>query len=142
MRIRAYVPARRRQVAGVVAPEISSQDHGCPAVPGKDSFPMSQRRRPPVSPEAAAIIRAQLAAGRRRSLTRRSMLGGAAALGAGAALAACGTGGTSGSGSSKPAPAKDISKTDKIVNWGNWPLYLDFDEKKKVYPTLEEFQKL
>jgi spermidine/putrescine transport system substrate-binding protein len=107
---------------------------------------MTQRRRPPVSPEAAAIIRAQLSAGlsggRRRSLTRRSMLGGAAALGAGAALAACGTAGTAGSGSTEPAAAKDISKTDKTVNWANWPLYLDFDDKKKVYPTLEKFQKL
>jgi spermidine/putrescine transport system substrate-binding protein len=103
---------------------------------------MTQRRRPPVSPEAAAIIRAQLSTAGRHSLTRRSLFGGAGALGAAAALAACGTAGTSGSGSTKPGPAKDTSKTDKTVNWANWPLYLDFDDKKKVYPTLEDFQKL
>ena len=107
---------------------------------------MSQRRRPPLSPEAAAIVRAQRALGRssRSSMTRRSMLGGAGALGLGAFLAACGTGGTGGGGgtSAGPSPAADRSRTDKVVNWANWTLYLDFDDKTKTYPTLEKFQKL
>jgi spermidine/putrescine transport system substrate-binding protein len=103
---------------------------------------MTQRRRPPLSPEVAAIVRAQLATGR-SSLTRRSLLGGAGAMGIGAALAACGTGGSSsGSTNVGPSPAADKSKTERMVNWANWTLYLDFDDKTKEYPTLEQFQKL
>ena len=101
---------------------------------------MTQRRRPPLSPEAAAIVRMQLSSG--RSLTRRSLIGGAGALGVGAALAACGTGGDSGAKNTGPSPAADTSKTDRVVNWANWTLYLDFDDKTKTYPSLEQFEKL
>jgi spermidine/putrescine transport system substrate-binding protein len=59
-------------------------------------------------------------------VSRRSVLAGAGAVGAGSLLAACGGGG---SGSSAD------------VRWGNWTLYLDYDSKKKVYPTLEDFTK-
>jgi spermidine/putrescine transport system substrate-binding protein len=83
------------------------------------------------------------------SLSRRSVLLGAAGL---AGLAACGTGasttpsgaGTGGTGTggiAKPSPATDRSATDKVVNWANWTLYLDYDEDTKKYPTLEAFQK-
>jgi spermidine/putrescine transport system substrate-binding protein len=92
---------------------------------------MSQRRRPPLSPQAAAIVRAQL--------SRRSLLGGAGAMGLMAALSACGTGGTSGS-TGTTAPVTDLSATDKIVNWANWTLYLDYDETTKSYPTLKKFE--
>ncbi|HST83363.1 MAG TPA: spermidine/putrescine ABC transporter substrate-binding protein [Kineosporiaceae bacterium] len=103
---------------------------------------MTQRRRPKLSPEAAAIVRAQLSSGRAaRSMSRRSLLGGAGALGVGAALAACSTGGSNGN-TVGPSPAPDRSKTDKVVNWANWSLYLDFDDKTKTYPTLENFQKI
>ena len=57
------------------------------------------------------------------NVSRRSVLAGAGAVGAGSLLAACGGGG----GSSAD------------VRWGNWTLYLDYDSDKKVYPTLEEF---
>jgi len=100
---------------------------------------MTQRKRP-LSPEAAAIVRAQL--------SRRSVLAGALGIGA---LTACGTSGTpessgakpSGSASSdgKPKPAADRSATEKKVDWANWTLYLDYDEETKKYPTLEAFQK-
>jgi len=36
---------------------------------------------------------------------------------------------------------KDLSAEQKIVNWANWTAYLDFDEKTKSYPTLNEFYK-
>ncbi|WP_088288581.1 PotD/PotF family extracellular solute-binding protein [Kineosporia sp. A_224] len=111
---------------------------------------MSQsHRRPPLSPEAAQIVRA-MQAGR---LSRRSMLTGAGALGMGAFLAACSTSAPGATGSAtggagtgtapagKPSPAVDTSDTDKVVNWANWTLYLDFDDKSKTYPTLEAFQK-
>ena len=92
----------------------------------------------PIDPRVQALVRA--------SLSRRSVLLGAAGL---AALAACGTGsstpsGTGGGGSTgpaKPSPATDRSDTDKVVNWANWTLYLDYDEDTKKYPTLEAFQK-
>jgi spermidine/putrescine transport system substrate-binding protein len=100
---------------------------------------MTQPKRP-LSPEAAAIVRAQL--------SRRSVLAGALGIGA---LTACGTSGTpessgakpSGSASSdgKPKPAADRSATEKKVDWANWTLYLDYDEETKKYPTLEAFQK-
>ena len=101
---------------------------------------MTERRRPPLSPPAAAIVRAQLGTG--RSISRRSLLGGAGAVGLGAFLAACGTSGSSTSGAVGPSAAKDTSKTDKVVDWANWPLYLDFDSKTKTHPTLENFQKI
>ncbi|WP_088314261.1 PotD/PotF family extracellular solute-binding protein [Kineosporia sp. R_H_3] len=110
---------------------------------------MSQpHRRPPLSPEAAQIVRA-MQAGR---LSRRSMLTGAGALGMGAFLAACSTSAPGATGSAtggagtgtapagKPSPAVDKSDAEKVVNWANWTLYLDFDDKSKTYPTLEAFQ--
>jgi spermidine/putrescine transport system substrate-binding protein len=106
------------------------------------------RRRPPLSPEAAALLRAL---GPTAGPSRRSLLAGAGALGLGAALAACGTkgagtttggGGASGSATATgPAAAADRSDTEKLVNWANWTLYLDYDDKTKKYPTLEAFQK-
>jgi spermidine/putrescine transport system substrate-binding protein len=56
-------------------------------------------------------------------VSRRSVLAGAGAVGAGSLLAACGGGGG--------------AETD--VRWGNWTLYLDYDSDAKVYPTLEDF---
>lgn len=93
----------------------------------------------PLDPRPDALVRT--------ALSRRSVLLGAAGL---AALSACGTGsttpaapsGTSGtSGATGPSPAADRSATEKVVNWANWTLYLDYDEDTKKYPTLEAFQK-
>ena len=99
---------------------------------------MTRPPRPPLSPQAAALVRAQL--------SRRSLLAGAGALGLGALLGGCGTSGTptSAGGSattSGPKAAADVSDTDKRVDWSNWTLYLDYDDKTKKYPTLEAFQK-
>jgi spermidine/putrescine transport system substrate-binding protein len=106
------------------------------------------RRRPPLSPEAAELLRALGPVGP----SRRSLLAGAGALGLGAVLAACGTKGTgtttgtgggtsSGSAATGPAAAADRSASEKVVNWANWTLYLDKSEDEKSYPTLEAFQK-
>jgi spermidine/putrescine transport system substrate-binding protein len=93
----------------------------------------------PVDPTIQQLVQARL--------SRRSVLFGAAGAGLAAALAGCGTGsstpsGTGGgtSGAPKPAAAADKSDTEKVVNWANWTLYLDYDEKTKKYPTLEQFQ--
>lgn len=82
-------------------------------------------------------------------ISRRSVLRGAGVLGLGAALAACGTPGTGGSPASAGAgpttaalkAATDVSATEKKVDWANWTLYLDYDDKSKTYPSLEAFKK-
>src|SRR3954452_19186043 len=121
-----------------------------PSVPAQKGTTMP-RRRPPLSPEATAVVRALTGEAGAAGPSRRAVLGGAGALGLGALLAACGTSGTPGagggggrpstSGSAGPSPAQDRSDTDKVVNWANWTLYLDYDDKTKKYPTLEAFQK-
>ncbi len=100
------------------------------------------RRRPsrPLSPEAAAVVRWLAPAAARTS--RRTVLGGAGALGMSALLAACGTdrdGGTQASAGRPPTP--DASGGDKVVNWANWTLYLDTSNDGKTYPTLDAFEK-
>ena len=79
----------------------------------------------------------------RRLLSRRSVLRGASAAGVLAAggplLAACGTKGAQKS-ASEQAAATDLSSKEKVVNFSNWPLYIDVDAKnQKKHPTLDEF---
>jgi spermidine/putrescine transport system substrate-binding protein len=74
-----------------------------------------------------------------RGLTRRRVLGGAAAVGGMAVLTACGSKGTK---NTDAAPAaSDRSDTDKLVNWSNWPEYIDVDDSNQTHPTLIEFTK-
>ena len=75
-------------------------------------------KKSPLSPEARSIINARV--------SRRAVLAGIGGVGAAGALAACGS--SEGSGASGDA-----------IRWGNWPLYLDFDEANKTYPTLDKF---
>ncbi len=72
-----------------------------------------------LSPEAKSILGAMV--------SRRGVLAGAGGLGAAGLLAACGGG-------------SDSADSANSVRWGNWPLYLDYDEDTKKYPTLEKFQ--
>ena len=97
---------------------------------------MAQRPLPPLCPEARAVLRLQ------RTLSRRHLLAGAGPLGLGAILAGRGTGDSSSKSSDvRPTPAVDSSDTDKAVNWANWTLYLDYDDKIETYPTLDAFSK-
>ena len=89
---------------------------------------MNERQE--LSAQTRAIIRAQM--------SRRSLLVGAGAVVGATTLAACGT---SSKGGSETKAVTDVSDTEKIVRWANWPLYLDYDSKTKQYPTLVEFQK-
>ncbi|MDR3080710.1 MAG: spermidine/putrescine ABC transporter substrate-binding protein [Streptomyces sp.] len=97
--------------------------------------------------EADRLFPAQLAAMRRSfrngraSLSRRSLLrasaGGALAAGGLGALSACGipaAGKTQGGVS-----ASDHSAKEKVVNFSNWPEYIDVDKSGKKHPTLDEF---
>jgi spermidine/putrescine transport system substrate-binding protein len=73
----------------------------------------------------------------RRRLLRNTGLAGAAAIGA-PALAACGTDPveTAGGGT-----AEDLSESEKVVRFDNWPLYIDVDEEdENVRPTLAAFE--
>lgn len=97
-------------------------------------------------PEVRELIALQA----RGRLSRRSVLRGAGGLGVAALLAACGTAGTAPAAgpsagaaptAAGPAPAQDVSATEKSVAWANWTLYLDYDEASKTYPTLEAFKK-
>ena len=100
---------------------------------------MAERPTPdPMSP----VMRAALL----RGLTsRRALVSGALGLGATAALSACGSKGTasnpSGSAAPTAAAAKDLSDTEKVINWSNWTQYIDVSEDEKSRPTLDAFTK-
>ena len=70
-----------------------------------------------LSPEAKSVLGAMV--------SRRAVLAGAGGLGAAGLLAACG--------------GSDSADSANGVRWGNWPLYLDYDEETKKYPTLDKF---
>mgnify|MGYP006282781843 CR=1 FL=1 len=95
-----------------------------------------------VRPESAAI-----AAAMKSSISRRRVLQAAGIGGAAVAVAACGAGGGSAastggtSGAPTAAAAEDLSDTDKVANWSNWPLYIDIDDTTGSRPTLDAFQK-
>ncbi|WP_055493438.1 spermidine/putrescine ABC transporter substrate-binding protein [Streptomyces sp. TP-A0356] len=97
--------------------------------------------------EPDRLTPAQVAAMRRSfrngsaSLSRRSLLrasaGGVLAAGGLGALSACGipaAGKTQGGTSSQ-----DHSAQEKVVNFSNWPQYIDADKSGKRHPTLDEF---
>jgi spermidine/putrescine transport system substrate-binding protein len=73
----------------------------------------------PLSAEARAIINSKI--------SRRALVAGAGALGGAALLSSCGSSGD------------EAASTTGSVRWGNWPLYLDYDEETQLYPTLEAF---
>ncbi len=78
------------------------------------------------------------------AISRRSALAGLAGLAAAGVLTACGSPGRNPSGSasasSSPVAAADKSDTEKLVNWSNWPEYIDVDDKGK-HPSIEAFTK-
>ncbi|MFF4316061.1 ABC transporter substrate-binding protein [Streptomyces sp. 900105755] len=90
------------------------------------------------TPVEAAAMRRSLRTGR-AALARRSFLGGALAVGGAGALSACGipAAGKSQGGVS----ADDHSATEKVVNFSNWPEYIDVDDSGKQHPTLDAFRK-
>jgi spermidine/putrescine transport system substrate-binding protein len=74
----------------------------------------------------------------RGTLSRRTLFRGAGAVALGTLLAACGTSGTNQT-SAKDRAAEDRSDEDKVVNWSNWPEYIDVDEDSGRHPTLAAF---
>jgi spermidine/putrescine transport system substrate-binding protein len=75
--------------------------------------------------------------------TRRQLLGrgaaGASVLTIPGLLAACGGGGGIKNGAAKSTTTAVKRELAKTLNFSNWPLYIDFDEKTKKRPTLDAF---
>ena len=96
--------------------------------------------------QVPSVLQAALARG---LVSRRTTMAGMAGLAGIAGLAACGsagkttTAGPSGAATTKARvkAATDTSDTDKLVNWSNWPSYMDVNEKTKSHPTLDAFTK-
>jgi spermidine/putrescine transport system substrate-binding protein len=102
---------------------------------------MSDNRIPASDdPSDSLVFQAALARG---LISRRTAITGMAGVTALAALAACGSAPqSSGGGATAQAKtAKDLSGSEKLVNWSNWPDYMDVDEKTKKHPTLDDFTK-
>ncbi|HNN48027.1 MAG TPA: hypothetical protein PKM12_03595, partial [Marmoricola sp.] len=101
----------------------------------------TRRNRRPADPQVAALVDAvQNAPFSRRNLMRFGIgagVAGAAGLGA----AGCAPPKPPAGGINNLKLPKDLSETQKIVNWANWTAYLDYDEKTKSHPTLDEFHK-
>jgi spermidine/putrescine transport system substrate-binding protein len=81
---------------------------------------MANSPKKPLSTEARAILDSKF--------SRRALVAGAGALGGAALLSSCGSGGE-----------EAASTTTGSVRWGNWPLYLDYNDETQLYPTLEAF---
>jgi spermidine/putrescine transport system substrate-binding protein len=101
-----------------------------------------------MSDQVPSVFQAALARG---LVSRRTAMAGMAAVTAATAVAACGSagkspGGSAGAGGSTSTKAlvksaTDRSDAEKVVNWSNWPEYIDVDDKTKSRPTLDAFTK-
>lgn len=90
-------------------------------------------KQDPSAQQIAGMIKSSVS---RRRVMQAAGLGGVAVV-----AAACGAGGDDGaSASASPASAADQSSTDKVVNWSNWPLYLDVNDETGEYPSLKAFE--
>ncbi|MGZ0233262.1 polyamine ABC transporter substrate-binding protein [Streptomyces sp. CPS1] len=89
-----------------------------------------------------AAIRRSFRSGR-AALTRRSLLrasaGGALAIGGLGTLSACGI--PAATKNQGGVSADDHSADEKVVDFSNWPEYIDVDGKGKRHPTLDAFAK-
>ena len=90
----------------------------------------------PQDPMLAELVKMS----RRKTLTRRTALAGAAGVGAALGLAACAPAGNGGATSEALVPATDVSDSEKVLIWNNWPGYMDLAEDEVTKPTLERFQ--
>ena len=91
----------------------------------------------PQDPMLAELVKMS----RRKTLTRRTALAGAAGVGAALGLAACAPAGDGGGATSEGlVPATDVSDSEKVLVWYNWPGYMDLSEDELSKPTLERFQ--
>ena len=97
------------------------------------------RRERRVAPEEEQMSEHDPVLGRR--ITRRTMLEGTALAGVGAFLAACETSGQSSAPTAAASSeASGEPSASDVLNFANWPLYIDQDEgSPPTSPTLEQF---
>ena len=74
----------------------------------------------------------------RGTLSRRTLFRGAGAVALGSLLAACGTEPQAPRAAAERS-AEDLSDREKVVNWSNWPEYIDVDEESGESPSLQAF---
>jgi spermidine/putrescine transport system substrate-binding protein len=93
-----------------------------------------------MSQHTPSAFQAALARG---MISRRAALGGMAGVTAAFALAACGSKGTAAAQTTSKLTkaAKDLSASEKVVNWSNWPEYIDVNDKTQRHPSIDAFQK-
>ncbi|MGW3205462.1 polyamine ABC transporter substrate-binding protein [Streptomyces sp. NPDC001135] len=101
---------------------------------------MEQYEPDRLTPVEVAAMRRSLRNGR-AAMTRRSLLrasaGGALAAGGLGALSACGI--PAATKTQGGVSADDHSAKEKVVDFSNWPEYIDVDDKGKRHPTLDVF---
>ena len=73
---------------------------------------MANSPKKPLSTEARAILDSKF--------SRRALVAGAGALGGAALLSSCGSGG------------EEAASTTGSIRWGNWPLYLDYNDETQL----------
>jgi spermidine/putrescine transport system substrate-binding protein len=76
---------------------------------------------------------------RRKQLSRRTALAGAAGLGTALGLAACAPA-SEPTATEAPVAPQDLSDTEKILVWDNWTEYMDLSDDELSRPTLERFE--
>ncbi|MEZ5116297.1 MAG: spermidine/putrescine ABC transporter substrate-binding protein [Candidatus Nanopelagicales bacterium] len=94
----------------------------------------------PIDPMTASLV-----ARMRGQVSRRRVLQAAGLSSAAMLAAACGgTGGDDAGGDSSGAPSAatqpDLSDTEKVLAWSNWPLYIDVNDDTGERPTLKAFE--
>src|SRR5918996_818300 len=107
-----------------------------------------RRSRPRIDPHLASFVQALSV----RRIGRRDFLRSSAILGSGAFLAACGgissesaqnVQESEGVSAATPAPSGAASASaapgEKVLNFSNWPLYIDTSEDEQTHPTLDQF---
>lgn len=89
----------------------------------------------PQDPMMAELVKMS----RRKQLSRRTALAGAAGIGTALGLAACAPA-SEPEDAEAPVASQDLSDTEKILVWDNWTEYMDLSEDEASRPTLERFE--
>jgi spermidine/putrescine transport system substrate-binding protein len=106
-----------------------------------------RRSRPRIDPQLASFVQALAV----RRIGRRDFLRSSAILGSGAFLAACGgissesaqnveeSEAASAAAEAPSAGASPTAAGEQVLNFSNWPLYIDTSEDEQTHPTLDQF---
>lgn len=81
------------------------------------------------------MLRQLVIMAREHQMSRRAALAGLGGTAAALSLASCAPASTS-----SLTPATDLSDSEKVLVWHNWPAYMDESEDGSTYPTLARFE--